>query len=71
MHRIAIAALFSVALSCAALAQVNTDTCQLTVRVRTTRTGNMTGLFRWSCYRMAGHRYRRRKPMGPGMPIFR
>ncbi len=35
MHRIAIAALFSVALSCAALAQVNTDTCQLTVRVRT------------------------------------
>ena len=35
MHRIAIAALFSVALSCAALAQINTDTCQLTVRVRT------------------------------------
>ena len=35
MHRIAIAALFAVALSCAALAQINTDTCQLTVRVRT------------------------------------
>ena len=35
MHRIAIAALFAVALSCAALAQNNTDTCQLTVRVRT------------------------------------
>ena len=35
MHRIAIAALFSVALCCAASAQINTDTCQLTVRVRT------------------------------------
>jgi Tfp pilus assembly protein PilF len=35
MHRIAIAALISVALCCAASAQKNGDTCQLTVRVRT------------------------------------
>ncbi len=35
MHRITIVALFSVALSCTALAQNNTDTCQLSVRVRT------------------------------------
>ena len=35
MHRIAIAALVSVALCCAASAQINGDTCQLTVRVRT------------------------------------
>ncbi len=35
MHRLTIVALFSAALCCTALAQNNSDTCQLTVRVRT------------------------------------